>query len=785
MKNFLTLLIFIFCFGASSSQTSSYNVLYINSYSVGYSWSDSIFNGITTALRNQNVNLYTECLDAKRFGQQKFDIFYKFFENKYSGIKFDIIITSDNDALDFVQHYEQQLFNKIPVVFCGIANPEDYNLEGSNKYGVVESVNPDITIPVLSKMLPRAKSMLYITDNTTSGIIMLKKIEHVKRLLPSLKINVVYEVDVDEIVKIVEKGDKGDMVYVTGTNRDKYGNQLDYIEFFKKIAKASSKPVFADNESVIGQNIVGGNANRGFTQGYEAGLLTLKLLKKTFRTGIANVNSVKDEYIFDYKLLKKYGIKESNLPPDSLIINKPIIQYGLYIALLLLAIFVLSLIIVVLIILNRKRLVAEKKVKEQLNVINERNNLLEESYAQLSDLNCELEEANAQLMNLNTSLEEAKQKAEESEKLKSSFLANLSHEIRTPLNAILGFSSLLTESRIAEKNKKAYSEIIQSNSESLLVLIDDILDFSKIEAEQVKVQIEPVYVNQVLAELFDFFQQKTNENLKLIITKPTVDNEITLNTDKIRFKQIISNLLTNAFKFTEKGVIEMGYELINSHEIKFFVKDTGIGIDPRFHKAVFERFRKLDEEQDRFYSGSGLGLAICKKLSELLGGKIWVEGNVGEGSQFYFVHPDYSLMRNFQEQKGTNKQKADYDWKNKKIAIAEDEENNYILLERIITKNGAEVTWFRDGKDIVDYFSGLKNNDIDLVLMDIKMPVMDGYQALQKIKILFPDIIVVAQTAYAMTEDIAIIRKKGFHDFLTKPINIDSLKEKLNKYLSS
>lgn len=785
MKNFWILLIFIFCFRVCSTQTSSYNILFLNSYSVGYSWSDSISNGIATALHNQNMNLYIESLDAKRFGQQKFDIFYKFLENKYQGIKFDIIITSDNDALDFVQHYDQQLFNKIPVVFCGIANPEDYKIEGTNKFGIIESDNPDEFIPVLLRLLPKTKSILFINDNSTSGLIKLKRIEQARKLYPTLTINVISEIDTDEIVKIIESGEQGDIVYVAGANIDKYGNLIDVDKFFQEIAEVSGKPVFGNSENLTERKFVGGIANRGYTQGYEAGLLALRLLGDSSRSGIKQINRVNDEYIFDFKQLKKYGIDEKNLPPHSRIVNKPIVEYGRYIALLLLAIFVLSLIIVVLIILNRKRLIAEKKVKEQLNVINERNNLLEESYAQLSDLNCELEEANAQLMNLNTSLEEAKQKAEESEKLKSSFLANLSHEIRTPLNAILGFSSLLTESRIAEKNKKAYTEIIQSNSESLLVLIDDILDFSRIEAEQVKVQIEPVNVNQALAELFDFFQQKTNENLKLIITKPSIENEIIINTDKIRFKQIISNLLTNAFKFTEKGVIEMGYELINNHELKFFVKDTGIGIDPKFHKAVFERFRKLDEEQDRFYSGSGLGLAICKKLSELLGGKIWVEGNVGEGSQFYFVHPDYSLMRNLQEQKGTNKQKADYDWKNKKIAIAEDEENNYILLERIITKNGAEVKWFQDGQDIVDYFAGLKNNDIDLVLMDIKMPGMDGYQALQKIKILFPDIIVVAQTAYAMTEDIAIIRKKGFHDFLTKPINIDSLKEKLNKYLSS
>jgi signal transduction histidine kinase/CheY-like chemotaxis protein len=556
---------------------------------------------------------------------------------------------------------------------------------------------------------------------------------------------------------------------------------IDVDQFFQKIAKVSTKPVFANSQNL--PKFVGGVVLRGFTQGYEAGLLALRLLRDPSKTDIKRINNVKDEYIFDYKQFKKYDIKESSLPPNSLIINKPIVEYGRYIALLLLAILVLSLIIVVLIILNRKRLYAEKKVKEQLNVINERNQLLEKSYVQLSDLNCELEEANAQLMSLNASLEDAKLKAEESEKLKSSFLANLSHEIRTPLNAILGFSSLLVESQISEKSKKNYNEIIQANSESLLVLIDDILDFSKIEAGQVKIQHEPVLINQILQELYDYFRHKANEKLTLKLSDKINKQQITIPTDKTRFKQILSNLLTNAFKFTEEGTIEMGYEIMNGYEIKFFVKDTGIGIDQKYHQAIFERFRKVENEHDRFYSGSGLGLAICKRLTELLGGKIWVEGDFGKGSCFCFTHPDYSILSNTYEEKSPQRRKVEYNWKGKKIAIAEDEENNYLLLERITLKYGAEVIWFRDGQEIVNYFSGLNENDIDLVMMDIKMPGMDGYEALVKIRALFPDVIVIAQTAHAMNEDAAIIRKKGFNDYLTKPLNIDNLREKLNKYL--
>ncbi len=784
MKRSLIFLLFIFCLRVSISQTTSVNVLYLNSYHTGYPWSDSISKGVRTALHNHNINLYIECLDAKRLGQQKFEIFYNFLENKYTGIKPDLVITSDNDAFDFVLQYENKLFPKIPVVFCGIANPEDYKFEGTNKYGIIESDDPNVIIGELEHILPQAKSLLFISDNTTSGSIMNKRVEQIRKLHPSLKINVLSEIDVDEITKIVASGEKGDIVYVAGVNLDKYGNLIDFTDLFPKIAEVSPKPVFSNTENAISLKFVGGNANRGFTQGYEAGLLALKLLRDSARTNIKHINKVKEEYVFDYRLLKKFGIRESNLPANTRIVNRPIVEYGRYIILLLLAILVLTVIIVVLIILNRKRLIAEKKVKEQLNVINERNQLLENSYLQLSDLNCELEEANAQLMNLNASLEEAKSKAEESEKLKSSFLANLSHEIRTPLNAILGFSSLLTESKVSDKSKKNYNEIIQSNSESLLVLIDDILDFSKIEAGQIKIQHEPVLVNMVLQELYDYFRHKTTDKLKLKLSGNINKQQITILTDKTRFRQILNNLLTNAFKFTEEGTIEIGYELINNFEIKFFVKDTGIGIDPKYHGAVFERFRKLENDHDRFYSGSGLGLAICRRLTELLGGKIWVEGELGKGSCFCFTHPDYTILNSSYEEKNIQKTKADYNWKGKKIAIAEDEENNYLLLERIITKYGAEVIWFRDGSELVNYFSGLKENEIDLILMDIKMPVMDGYEALEKIKTLVSGMVVIAQTAHAMSEDIVNIKNKGFQDYVSKPINIDTLREKLNKYLS-
>lgn len=754
------------------------NVLYLNSYSLGYAWSDSITKGVIKALNQNNSKLYLECLDAKRFGQENFKVFSGYLAEKYANIRIDAVITSDNDALDFVIQYGNTLFPKIPVVFCGINNPEDYDFTGTDFYGFTESSDPVKSVSVLTQLVPQAKSLLFVTDNTTSGMIIKNEYQKLQRLYPFIKINFISDVDQDDLINSVKRGDQGDIVYLMRINRDQYGRLVDYLDFFHKIAEASPNPVFADDEAIMGYDVVGGNANRGYTQGFYSGQLALKLLNDSSRSGLLHFNNVQEEYIFDYKQLKKFDIPLEKLPAGSVVINKPV-HYLKYIAYLIIIVAVLTAMVIVLIVLNTRRIRAERKVKEQLLVI-------EQSYSQLSDMNCELEEANAQLINLNASLEEAKKKAEESEKLKASFLANLSHEIRTPLNAILGFSSLLTEPDLNDHIKEKYYSIIQSNSDSLLVLIDDILDFSRIEAGQIQINTEPVMVNQVLEELYSEFRPSKNADIQFIISGKAISDQVILKTDKIRFKQILTNLLTNAFKFTEQGIIEMGFERENDKELKFFVKDSGIGIDKKYHKTIFERFRKLEEERTKLYSGSGLGLAICKKLTELLGGRIWVEGEPGKGSAFYFTHPDYSFIGNKGHGKEFNpKTNNDYNWKGNLIAVAEDENTNYLLIERILTSQGADLIRFKDGISIVNHFNSTKNNTVNVILMDLKMPGMDGIRAMELIKEKFPSVPIIALTAFAMKEDIEMISRRGFDDYVTKPVNMDILKEKLNKYLKN
>lgn len=262
----------------------------------------------------------------------------------------------------------------------------------------------------------------------------------------------------------------------------------------------------------------------------------------------------------------------------------------------------------------------------------------------LKKQNDEFAQLNEEYKFINTELQLAKEKAESADRLKSAFLANVSHEIRTPLNSIVGFSSLLIEPDLKDEDKHAYVNMIESNTESLLVLIDEIIDLSKIEAQQLTLKKEEFNVDKLILELFQIFKhENSNCDVVFLIEKISDNMDLFANSDRVRVRQILINLLTNAFKFTESGSVKMGYLKIDGNVV-LFVKDTGIGISEEHHQVIFQRFRKLNEIQDkRIYRGTGLGLAITEKLVELLGGQIWVESDLGKGSCFYFTLPDLEL----------------------------------------------------------------------------------------------------------------------------------------------
>ncbi len=379
----------------------------------------------------------------------------------------------------------------------------------------------------------------------------------------------------------------------------------------------------------------------------------------------------------------------------------------------------------------------------------------------------------------------AKEKAEEADKLKSAFLANMSHEIRTPMNAIIGFSQLLALPSLSVEKKKQYIDIITNKGNSLVKLINDIIDASKVEAGQLTVVFAPCAINKLLKNLQIFYkkdrmlQRREAVDIKLIVPKRTDRLEIV--TDEGRLEQVLTNLISNALKYTERGSIEFGYNLDNN-VVTFFVKDTGVGIDPKMQTLIFERFRQVEDISGKKTAGTGLGLSISKGIVSLLGGTIWVESELGEGTTFFFTLP-YRVIEKPESSDEPQLEEDERfpDWRNRVILIAEDEEVNYIFMEELLNLTGVTLLWAKDGAQAVELVKTLKK--IDLILMDIKMPVMNGYAATMEVRQINPKIPIIAQTAYAFSEDRQKAEAAGCNDYITKPINSKELFAMMQKYL--
>lgn len=395
------------------------------------------------------------------------------------------------------------------------------------------------------------------------------------------------------------------------------------------------------------------------------------------------------------------------------------------------------------------------------------------------------------LMQMHTAekLNAAIARAEESDRLKSMFLSNMSHDIRTPMNAIVGFSEMLMDPGISQKESTRFLNIIINSGDALLRLINDIIDISKIEAQQLKIIKSDFSLNELLSDLYLSFSEEMSrnklENFRLVVSKQQPEQDYMLYTDNVRLRQIFSNLIGNALKFTDRGSIEFGYIFSDPKVFCFFVRDSGIGMPKDKLDYIFERFGQIEETHDRNKGGTGLGLAISKSLVELLGGAIWVESEVGQGTCFYFTLPAESSTRS-SEQPGDNLNVLNLDiinWSNKLILVAEDVDSNYFLIQTILKTTGARMLWAKNGLEA--YEMCRENYDIDLVLMDIQMPVMNGYDATREIKKIRPSLPIIAQTAYAMYGEKDKSIDAGCDDYIPKPLKKRKLLSHINRFFTS
>ncbi|MDP4290263.1 MAG: ATP-binding protein [Bacteroidota bacterium] len=377
---------------------------------------------------------------------------------------------------------------------------------------------------------------------------------------------------------------------------------------------------------------------------------------------------------------------------------------------------------------------------------------------------------------------EAKEKAIQSDKLKTSFLTNMSHEVRTPMNAIIGFSTLLDDPDISREESAEYVSLISSNASILLNIIDNVIEVAMLESGEVVLDRKQFGVNQLFVDLLDEFEKSEDRHpdVSINICAAGSDEEYMLYNDSNRLMQLLKILIGNALKFTEKGSVEFGYKLIEDKYIEFIVKDTGVGIPASQQVNVFERFRQADDSLTRKFGGTGLGLTIVKHLVDLMEGQIMLESEEGKGSLFRILLP---LVQPTPETLPgiPPKRKAGLDLSGKHILVVEDVESNYQYLVAVLKSTKVNIHWITDGNAAVDFCQNY--SDVDMIFMDINLPGIDGYEATRLIKAVKPDLPIIALTAYAMSGEKERSLEAGCDEYLSKPVSPRDLLNVVNRFL--
>lgn len=373
----------------------------------------------------------------------------------------------------------------------------------------------------------------------------------------------------------------------------------------------------------------------------------------------------------------------------------------------------------------------------------------------------------------------AKEKAEESDRLKSAFLSNMSHEIRTPMNGILGFASLLKRPNLSGEKQNTYIDLIEKSGVRMLNIINDIIDISKIESGQMTVFYSTTNISVIFETLYNFFlPETTQKNLKLMCNNELISDDNIISTDNDKLFAILTNLIKNAVKFTKTGEIEFGCRK-KGKMLEFYVRDTGKGIPQEQLQMVFERFRQGSEAHNREYEGSGLGLAISKAYVQMLGGEISIESNEGVGSKFTFTIKPHKQKTELSDNNETPI--SDKFPKDLKIIIAEDNDVTLVLLETFLGSHCKQILVAKNGQEAVDL---IKNNpDTDIIFMDMKMPKLSGFEATKQIREFNKDIIVIAQTAFAINNEKNQVFEAGCNDYIAKPYTEEDILSLLKKWL--
>lgn len=733
---FTLILYFITCAVALSRDKDDKNILLLNSYHVGFQWTDDLTKGVRDAIEPQNKNkLFIEYLDSKRFEDGKyFSELIKLYTLKYDETHLDGIICSDDYAFEFFLNHGDSIWNKtIPVSFCGINHINNYKYDTKRIKGIREDMDVRQTLSLIYTLQPNIDSLIIISDYTFSGFSFLSSFweewQHCEPQIPYKMIDGSNYEDLRSSLKPLSPANKA--IILLSLYLEKDGVPVEMKAIGSELFKDIDIPIYSFWDFLIGDFIIGGSVLCGYNQGFSAAEILLQRIDEPQRK-FPDVMAADYNATIDYNMLIKHGLNPNLLPRDTKFVNKQTPFYIRYKKQLIYFISAFTILIAIIFILmsniakrknfGRKLLESEERLKLALVGANEglwdidlqlQKLFYSDNFAKLlgyhsrQELNIDvynwqklfriedmlllnqtfyqhlisavpifslevpmykhdnslqyfaitgkITERNinsvpmritgiikdiSQQKEFEKQLKIAKEKAEESDRLKSSFLANMSHEIRTPMNAILGFSDILMSHDLNTSETKEYLSQIKNSGENLLNIINDIVDFSKIESGQLVIRKEVFDLNTLLHNVIHAGKaliKARDKHITLSLDKETANAAAYINSDPYRLEQILLNLISNAVKFTDEGGIVLKYVAGPNALLSFMVSDTGQGISLEDQQIIFERFRQADNSKHLLHSGTGLGLSITRSLVHMLGGTVWVESELNKGSIFSFT----------------------------------------------------------------------------------------------------------------------------------------------------